>query len=87
MPESPQAMDGLEAELKPGGQQASAEECIFKTCTLQGFGNISFFMLTSSQLFFHFCPRPAHHNSFYQELHGPAGSMISGAKISCHQSR
>lgn len=76
-------MDGLEAEPKPGGHQASAE-CTFKMCSLQGFGNISFSMLTSSQLFFHFCP--THHNSFYQELHGPAGSVICGAKIPCNQS-
>lgn len=69
-------MDGLEAEPKPGGHQASAE-CTFKMCTLQGFGNISFFMLTSSQLFFHFCP--THHKSFCKELHGPAGSVICGA--------
>lgn len=78
--------DGLEAEPKSGGQQASAEECIFKTCTLQGFGNVPFFILTLSQLFFHFCSRPAHHNSFYHELRGPAGSMISGVKISCNES-
>lgn len=37
-------VDGLEAGLKPGGQQASAEECVFKTCTLQGFGNLFFFV-------------------------------------------
>lgn len=37
-------VDGLEAGLKPGGQQASAKEYIFKTCTLQGFGNLSFFV-------------------------------------------
>lgn len=43
-------------------------------------------MLTSSQLVFHFCPRPAHHKSFYQELHGPAVSMTSGVKISYNQS-
>lgn len=49
------SVDGLEAEPKSGGQQASPEECIFKTCILQGFGNIPFFILTSSQLFFHFC--------------------------------
>lgn len=61
-------VDGLEAGLKPGGQQASAEECIFKTCTLQGFGNLSFFVWTLSQLFFHFCSRPAHRNGLYQEL-------------------
>lgn len=61
-------VDGLEARLKPGGQQASAEECIFKTCTLQGFGNISFFVWTSSQLFLRFCSRPAHRNGLCQEL-------------------
>lgn len=36
-------VEGLEAGLKHGGQQAIAKECIFKTCTLQGFSNISFF--------------------------------------------
>lgn len=62
------SVDGLEAGLKHGGQQASAEERIFKTCALQGFGNISFSVWALSQLFFRFCSRPAQHNGLYQEL-------------------
>lgn len=44
-------VDGLEAGLKPGGQQARAEESIFKTCLFQGFGKISFFVWISSNYF------------------------------------
>lgn len=47
-------VDGLKAGLKPGGQQARAEESIFKTCVFQGFGKISWFCLDLITIIFPF---------------------------------